>query len=62
MVAEVNEQSTVSRRAFPVGMVATGVAMHTKDAPAEDDDKSLGNALLQRETRATTQDALMEPL
>jgi N-sulfoglucosamine sulfohydrolase len=39
MVAEVNEQSAVSRRAFLVGMVATGVAMQTKDASAEDDNK-----------------------
>jgi N-sulfoglucosamine sulfohydrolase len=39
MVAEVNEQSTVSRRAFLVGMVATGVAVQTKDAVAEDDKK-----------------------
>jgi hypothetical protein len=39
MVAEVNEQSAVSRRAFLVGMVATGVAVQTKDAIAEDDNK-----------------------
>jgi hypothetical protein len=41
MVAEVNEQSAVSRRAFLVGMVATGVAVQTKDAIAEDDNKPL---------------------
>ena len=62
MVAEANEQSAVSRRAFLVGMVATGVAGTRKTRLQKTTTNHLGNPLLQRETRATTQDAHMEPL
>ena len=46
MAADVNEVPGVSRRAFLHGMVATGVALHARDAAAQEQVDSTNDPLL----------------